>query len=68
MAFQSKLRKTFSLSWFGELRTSARKHNKIPVLVHRKPKEKLTYAVIELDTFISLAKGAGWLDAERDNK
>ena len=62
-----KLRKTFTLSAFKELRKNARKHHKIPVLVYRKPKERLTYCVIELDTFISLAKGAGWLNQDAAN-
>lgn len=50
-----------------KLRKNARKHHKIPVLVYRKPKERLTYCVIELDTFISLAKGAGWLNQDAAN-
>ncbi len=63
-----KLRKAWSIpQWFRELRDSARKKHKIPVLVLRKPGKKLTYAVIELDTFTSLAKGAGWLDTEAGN-
>ena len=60
----TKLRKTFSLSDFDKLRTNAQKHNKVPVLAYRKPKERRTYAVMDFDTFISLAKGAGWLDMD----
>jgi hypothetical protein len=62
-----KLKKTFSLSDFRELRENARKHHKIPVLVYRKPKERLTYAVVELSTFTSLAKGAGWLTTDDED-
>jgi len=64
-----KLRKAWSIpQWFKELRESARKKHKIPVLVLRKPGKRITYAVVELSTFTSLAKGAGWLDtaAEMD--
>ncbi len=32
----------------------------------RKPGRKLTCAVVELDTLISLAKGAGWLDTDAE--
>ena len=55
------------LRFIRELRESARRKHKIPVLVLRKPGKKLTYAVVELSTFISLAKGAGWLDSEGED-
>ncbi len=57
-----KLKKTFSLSEFRELRTNARAHNKIPVMAYRRPQERLTYCVLDFETFVSLAKAAGWLD------
>ena len=63
-----KLRKTFSLSDFDKLRLNARKHNKIPVLVYRKPKERRTYAIMDFETFRSLARGAGWIDTDVDVK
>lgn len=57
-----KLRKNWRIAaWFAKLRIAARAKDKIPVLVLRQPTKKLTYVVCELDTFISLAKGAGWL-------
>ena len=60
-----KLRKAWSIpTWFRELRDSARRKNKSPVLVLRKPGKKITYAVVELSTFTSLAKAAGWLDMD----
>lgn len=60
-----KLRKAWSIpQWFRELRDSARKKHKIPVLVLRKPGKRITYAVVELDTFTSLAKAAGKLDMD----
>ena len=59
-----KLKKTFSLNDFRELRTNAKKHNKIPVMAYRRPKERTTYAVMDFSTFVSLARGAGWIDTE----
>lgn len=62
-----KLRQAWSIpQWFRELRDSARKKSKIPVLVLRKPGrgKKITYAVVELSTFTRLAKAAGWLDMD----
>jgi len=62
-----KLKKTFSLNDFRELRSNAKKHNKIAVMAYRRPQERLTYCVLEFSTFVSLAKGAGWLDNEAEN-
>ncbi len=60
-----KLRKSWETSdWFRSLRDAVRKKDKIPVLVLRKPGKRITYAVVELDTLVSLAKGAGWLDKD----
>lgn len=59
-----KLKKTFSLNDFRELRSNARAHNKIPVMAYRRPAERLTYCVLEFDTFVSLAREAGWIDTE----
>ena len=62
-----KLRKAFKVSqWFRELRKAAKRKNKIAVLVARKPGGKLTYCVVELSTFVSLAKGAGWLETDSE--
>jgi len=65
-----KLKKTFSLNDFRELRTNAKKHNKIPVMAYRRPQERLTYCVLDFETFVSLARGAGWIgtDGEVDVK
>lgn len=60
-----KLRKTWSvLKWFKEIKQSADRKNKIPVLTLRQPGQKLRLAVIKMDTLISLMKGAGLLVAE----
>lgn len=60
-----KLRKTWSIpTWFRGLRESAKKKHKIPVLVLRKPGKRITYVVVELDTFTSLARGAGWMGTD----
>jgi len=61
-----KLRKNFSLSDFDKLTANASKHNKIPVLAYRKPGpgKKPTYCVLDFDTFVSLAKGAEWLNMD----
>ena len=62
-----KLRKAWSIPrWFRELRTDARKQHKIPLLVLRRPTKKITYAVCEFDTFISLAKGACWISEDAE--
>jgi hypothetical protein len=60
----AKLQKNFSLSWFDSLREYARSKMKIPVLVYRRPNMKQKYVVIEYDTFLSLVKGAGFIEKE----
>lgn len=55
-----KLQQRWSIAkWFRDLRGSADKVGKIPLLVVREPKKHLKLVVCELHVFISLCKAAG---------
>ena len=57
-----KAQKRWSIArWFRELRSAARKTDKIPLLIVREPQKQLKLVVCELHVFISLCKGAGWI-------
>lgn len=56
----TKLRQNWQVDkWFSELKDYARKQDKTPILVVRKPRAKQRLAVIELDYLIAVLKGAG---------
>jgi len=60
-----KLRKRWDIQrWYRELRASARKKDKIPILTIREPGKRLRLAVIDLDYLISIMKGANVLDID----
>lgn len=64
-----KLRKNWRvLTWFTDLKKSARKKGKIPVLTLRCPGQKLRLAVVKLDNLISLMRGAGVLDMDEESE
>lgn len=58
-----KLRKRWCIQkWYRELRASARKKDKIPILTVREPGKRLRLAIIDLEYLISIMKGAAVLD------
>ncbi len=62
-----KLHKRWRIqTWYRELRASARKQDKIPILTVREPGKKLRLAVIGLDYLISIMKGASVLDSDSE--
>ena len=62
-----KLRKKWSVQkWYRDLRASARKQDKIPILTVREPGKKLRLAVVDLDYLISIMKGASVLDTDSE--
>ena len=63
-----KLRKKWSIQqWYRDLRLSARKQGKIPILTVREPGKKLRLAVLDLDYLISIMKGASVLEGDTEN-
>jgi hypothetical protein len=61
-AVDTKLRANWSVEkWFDELQTYARKHDKIPILCLRKPGKKRRLAVVDMDHFVSILKGKGFI-------
>ena len=64
----AKVRKTFSLRWFDELREFADRKKKIPILTYRKPGERQRLAVMKFDTLISLLKASGHIVTDIDSE
>jgi len=59
-AVDTKLRQTWSVEkWFEELQSYARKHDKIPILVLRKPGKKRRLAVMDMGSLVDILKGKG---------
>jgi hypothetical protein len=46
--------------------TYARKHDKIPILVLRKPGNKTRLAVVDMDHLVSILKGKGLIEVDVD--
>ena len=62
----AKVRQRWKIhNWFSALKKIA--SLKIPILIVRKPKEKLRLAVIEFDFLISLLKAADLIPEEQNN-
>ena len=56
----TKVHKNWSIhSWFKDLQKGA--EDKIPILIVRKPKEKMRLSVIPFDFLVALLKGAGFI-------
>lgn len=47
---------------YRELRAAARKEDKIPILVVRRPKDRIRLAVLDCEYLVSILKGAGLLE------
>ena len=63
-----KLRRRWSIQqWYRDLKTSARKQGKIPILTVREPGKKLRLAVLDLDYLVSIMKGASVLDGDNED-
>lgn len=62
----AKVRKTFSLRWFDELKEFADRKKKIPILTYRSPGQKQRIAVVKFDTLISLLKASGHIDKDSE--
>ena len=63
-----KLRKNWSVQkWYRELRASARKQDKIPILTLREPGQKLRLAVVDLEYLIFVLQRAGVLDSDTES-
>jgi hypothetical protein len=67
-AVDTKLRQNWSVEkWFEELQSYARKHDKIPILVLRKPGKKRRLAVVDMDHLVSILKGKGLISNGGDD-
>jgi hypothetical protein len=55
-----KLQSNWSiLKWYDDLRSYAKESNKEPILVVRKPKDRTTLAIVELDYLVHVLQQAG---------